>query len=122
MRARVSSPAGFEVERVTAPRGSLEPRRGRPGANGAKRPGGAASAAAASPRLTGLTRAEAGQIGGMVTLQRHGIAHFRRIARSRPAPAGRGLRAYEVVVGTPRGARLAREIRNSLGGDRIRDI
>lgn len=58
-------------------------------------------------------------MGGLATLARHGAGHFRRIARSRPAPEGRGLRRYEVVVGTPRGARLAREIRNSLGGGPI---
>lgn len=65
---------------------------------------------------TGMSRAEAGRLGGMTTLKRHGRAHFKRIAKGSP-PNPRGMRTWWDIKATPKGARLARSIRNSLEGD-----
>lgn len=75
MSAGGSSLAGFEVECVSAPRDSLEPRRGRPGATGAERHGGAAPAAAAPPLDAGM---EQGRLGRLISSTPAG---------STPAPA-----------------------------------
>jgi len=74
--SRESLPAGLEVECVSAPRDSLQPRRGRPGATGAERQGGSASLSAAPPTIdAGMEQWRLGRLISSTT------------AGSNPAPA-----------------------------------
>lgn len=111
MRARGSSPAGFEVESVSAPRDSLEPRRGRPGGvQGAERQGGVVSAAAAPPIVAGM---EQGRLGRLITSTSAGSTPAPATARrNRPAVS---RSEAGMVGGLVTAARYGRPYMRALG-------